>query len=210
MPRIPTRTERKSLSVAQVVNDLLHFWLPSFKKMDWKERLGLLEQIDIQLGRDFAEGAVYRRISHLFTAEILRKIPAGTIQCREHAYFLLNSADDQHREAARVWFILNRIQVADQEEREGSNSSGHAEHRATPRHAARLSGTVALGDACCQTRLVDISAGGARLEISDPIPAGARVVLELPLLGRVAALVVWATTGVAGLAFLGEQVSLAI
>lgn len=210
MQKIPTRTERKSLSVAQVVNDLLRFWLPSFKKMDWTERLGLLEQIDIQLGRDFAEGAAYRRISHLFTAEILRKIPVGTIQSREQAYFMLNSADDGHREAARVWFILNRIRVDEQESRESVTSFGTVEHRATPRHTVKLPGILALGEASRHARLVDISVGGARLEITEAMPAGSRVVLELPMLGRVAALVVWAATGVAGLSFSTEQASLAM
>ncbi len=194
--------------ITAVTNDLLWSWLPSFIKLDWKERLALLQQIDTQLAEDSVHETAYRQTSHLFTSKILQKILQGPLDCSEQASLFLYSGDDRHRQAARAWFTLNwvRSTILDDHPEDGLR----ADRRSATRQSVRLPIFITTNNAFFLGRLVDISTLGAKLEIDTPPPAGTSVMLEIPLLGRAAALVAWVAAAVVGLSFVNDQLVMAI
>ncbi|MTJ81465.1 MAG: hypothetical protein F8N37_10650 [Telmatospirillum sp.] len=209
MPSKRKRGDQKTADPAKVVHDLVHFFTPSFLQSGWNERLILLEQIDAQIANDFDDDIICRQISQSFTFEIIKRIKFDVVICKEQAYILLNSNDERHRQAARAWFIINQVPCALLDEDRATASPPGADLRLAPRHFVDLRGMIASNDCLSSVRLIDISATGARITVDSPPAAGTRIILDIPLLGRVAAMVVWVATSLVGLSFLFETINTA-
>jgi hypothetical protein len=205
MPYNRIRGAQIPVDPAKVVQDLVYFFLPYFMKASWRERLNLLENIDAQISHDFVKEELCRRISQNFTFEIIKRLAIDVVTCKEQAFILLNSSNVRHHEAARAWFVINQVPCAILEESPLSSPAGGQEHRHARRHSVQLSGLIAANDVVSPGQVVDISATGAKVTIAAPPPTGTHVVLDIPLLGRVAALVVWVTASMAGVSFLIDQ-----
>jgi hypothetical protein len=204
MAKKMTQGARIPTDIPTVVSDLLGLWLPTFAKLGWKQRLELLEQIDTQLAEDIADLEECRRVSELFTSELLRNIPLELVNSKEQAFIYLNSETDGHRQAARVWFVLNRVHcnLFDDETR------GHgADKRSNTRYSVDIPGLIADNDSFAMGHLVDISATGAKVELYSALPSGTQVMLDIPFLGRVAAMVVWVAAAFVGLSFVTDQLA---
>jgi PilZ domain len=79
----------------------------------------------------------------------------------------------------------------------------YADRRAYPRVSVALPAFLQVNGERHAVHLLDLSAGGAKLNCSAPLPTGTVVVLDCGTLGR-SAVVRWQTGGVLGLCFDSE------
>ncbi len=189
-----------------VIDHMMASWSTSFQHLCWRDRLSLLEQIDE--GFEFSAHARGHDLglSQRFTSNLIARMESGTLICREQAYFYLNSDDAIHREAAQVWLALyDRGLQKRRGKRFGKSRSG-ADKRGSPRHEVALTGLIACNDDHeTPARLIDVSAGGARLAVSRAPKVGTAVTLHVPFMEPIAASVAWLTSASAGLTFLAQQ-----
>lgn len=202
--------ERRPVQPDKVVQDLLSFFLASFKKSNWRERLHTLEQIDAQISHDFGGKELCRCISRMFTFEILQRLDTDLVTCSDQAFIFLNSQDERHRQAGRAWFILNQVPCALLDDDSVMHIAPGADHRMAARHSVHIASLVAANDSYTAAQLVDISATGAKVAIDTPPPAGTEIILDIPFLGRVAGMVVWVATSFIGVFFLSNQMPRAV
>lgn len=95
---------KKTLAeTGEEVEQLLDFWAPAFAKLDWPDRLQLLEQIDEEIQRDWRFSPDVGSISEDFTAKLLGRLGRTAISCQEQADFYLNSLIPSDRDAASAW-----------------------------------------------------------------------------------------------------------
>ena len=80
------------------------------------------------------------------------------------------------------------------------DSASYEDRRAHPRVPVALPAFLQANGERHAVRLLDLSAGGAKLDCPVNLPAGATVILDCGLLGR-AALVRWQNGGIVGVAF---------
>lgn len=207
MPEGRGRGKRKPADSGKIVKKLLSFLLPSFRKSTWKERLQLLEQIDCQIIDDFEDLALCRQISRKFTEEILKELDTDVVYCKEQAFIFLNSNDERHNQAARAWFIMKQVPCAILEDESAPPPVTGIDHRLSPRHNICLAGLIGTNATFTTAKLIDISASGAKVSTDTPLPTGTEVILDIPFLGRVAALVVWAAASAVGLSFPSDPIN---
>ena len=192
------------------LSKMVSSWEDAFKSLGWQDRLSLLEQLDENIEIGMYDEGHGQAISQRFTKELILRLKAGALVCREQAYVYLNSEDDVHREAARVWLAV----------REPNNRLLHkgwrrriiasADKRTSIRHDIDLPGLIACNDHGLPVRLKDISAGGARVMVEESITLGTRVVLHVPLVEPVAASVAWLATTAVGLSFIAHQAAIPV
>lgn len=84
-----------------------------------------------------------------------------------------------------------------------------AENRQHERKAVEFDVRVRIGDHEVPGRIVDISAGGARLELDEPIRENPNIVLTLGRLGDYEGKVVWAYDLTVGLKFTEDPMVMA-
>jgi hypothetical protein len=94
---------KTSLEVSEEIGKLLDFWAPAFAKLDWPDRLQLLEQIDEEIRRDWRKAPDVGSVSEDFTAKLLDRLGRSAISCQEQADFYLNSLILSDRDAASAW-----------------------------------------------------------------------------------------------------------
>lgn len=94
---------KTAAEVGEEIRSLLDFWAPAFAKINWSDRLQLLEQIDEEIRRDWRHAPEVRSISEEFTAKLLDRLGRSPISCRDQADFYLNSLNVQDRDAASAW-----------------------------------------------------------------------------------------------------------
>jgi len=80
------------------------------------------------------------------------------------------------------------------------DSASYEDRRAHPRVPVALPAFLQANGERHAVRLLDLSAGGAKLDCPVNLPAGATVILDCGLLGR-AAVVRWQNGGIVGVAF---------
>ena len=85
-----------------MVDRLVATWLAPMRRLDWRRRLELLEEIDRLLGQQLEPGSA-QRVSRAFTAQLLHRLEADAIESLDQAWVYLNSADDTHAQRARRW-----------------------------------------------------------------------------------------------------------
>jgi len=85
-----------------MVDRLVATWLAPMRRLDWRRRLELLEEIDRLLGQQLGAGPA-RQVSQAFTAQLLHRLEAGAVESLDQAWMYLNSADDTHALRARLW-----------------------------------------------------------------------------------------------------------
>lgn len=190
-----------NIDLPRAVDELNATWAAAFAGLGWPARLELLEQIDLQLQMRYKEAAVYQEISRAFTAHLIAQLPVSRVECIEQAYFFLNSARIADRQAAQVWLIINKFDRNVVGSEMSSRPQPGAEKRTARRIAVDMPGFIAANNLSIEAKVVDVSRGGARVAIARTLAKGTRVVLDLPMLGRVAAYVVWVASSFVGLAF---------
>jgi len=79
----------------------------------------------------------------------------------------------------------------------------YADRRVYPRVEVALPAFLQAGGERRAVQILDLSAGGAKLDCPDSLPTGTAVILDCGTLGR-AATVRWQTAGVVGLCFDAE------
>lgn len=84
-----------------------------------------------------------------------------------------------------------------------------SENREHERKAVQFDVHIRIGDRQVAGRIVDISAGGARLELAEPIREKPDVVLTLGRLGDYEGRVVWAYENTIGLKFTEDPIVMA-
>ena len=194
-----SRSKDQTPDARRHAEELARFWLLPLTKLSWPERLEVLEKIDDEIGAIFTTPESHRKTSREFTARMVRDLGVGTVTCVEQAYVYLNSADDVHVNAARMWLVLNRpnsgILAA------SSAAQGGSDQRVAPRHEVDLPTVIAHNDNRISGKLVDVSVTGARIAVTSSLVKGTLVEIEVPHLGRVAACVMWVAASFVGLAF---------
>lgn len=99
---------KAQIGVGDEVGKLLDFWGPAFVKLNWLDRLQLLEQIDEEIQRDWRHDPGCGSISAEFTARLIDSLGRSAILCREQADFYLNSRNVSDRDAASAWYGQRR------------------------------------------------------------------------------------------------------
>jgi hypothetical protein len=94
---------KTAAEVGEEIGNLLDFWAPAFAKLNWSDRLQLLEQIDEEIRRDWRHAPDVVSISEDFTAKLLDRLGRPAISCRDQADFYLNSLNPSDRDAASAW-----------------------------------------------------------------------------------------------------------
>jgi hypothetical protein len=79
-----------------LVEEIASTWYGAMSRLDWPERLDLLEEI-VRISAN--EPA----LAPLVTARLIERLGVEPIRCREQAQFYLQSADDECRRAALEW-----------------------------------------------------------------------------------------------------------
>ena len=192
----------------QVGSELLAFWLPPLGRLDWSNRLALVEEIDERIAADYGvrDPLAFERISRAFTAGLVDHLAAPAISSREQALLYLNSAADSHRQAAIVWLVLNDPDCEALAALHTTESLARSDKRAAARHAVNVASMIAAQQGRLMGKLVDISHSGAKVAM-DRVPAkGTGVLMDIPYMGTVAGCVVWAASAFAGLAFTPEPI----
>ena len=87
---------------ADKVDRLVATWLAPMRRMDWRQRLELLEEIDRLLVEQM-DAHPARLLSQAFTAQLLHRLGAGAVEGLDQAWMYLNSADEAHALRARAW-----------------------------------------------------------------------------------------------------------
>lgn len=184
---------------------ILYFWLEPLRSRGWQERLLLIEIIDDQIKKACNSPDIYRRVSQTFTAILLEKLSA-TITCVDQAYVHLNSANVQHRQLALAWLLLNRPH-SPLLYRQGAPDPIE-EKRSATRLPVNLPGLISTNDKRYEGKLLDISRSGAKINIEhNAVDCGERVDIDISMLGRAAATVVWIASTSVGLAFIDNRFS---
>jgi hypothetical protein len=96
------------IEIGDEIGKLLGFWEPAFAKLNWHDRLQLLEQIDEEIQRDWRQDPGSGAISAEFTASLIDRLGRGAILCRDQADFYLNSSSAADRDAASAWYGQHR------------------------------------------------------------------------------------------------------
>ncbi len=191
-----------SRSNAQV-EAMLESWQPEFQQLGWKDRLSLLEQIDeyvqIRASRETTS------LSQTFTSELIDRLKAETVDCREQVYIYLNSKSDMHRQIARVWLTVRDPENPIVMSAPLKKNSKESEKRVAVRHAVELPSVVVANDHDVTGTLKDVSFSGARITLNSVQRLGSSVMLHLPLLRPIAASVVWVASSSIGVAFVSHQ-----
>jgi len=184
---------------------ILCFWLEPLKNRCWQERLSLIEIIDDQIKKACISPEIYRRVSQNFTAILLEKLSA-TITCVDQAYVHLNSANVQHRQVALAWLLLNRPHSPLLFRQTAPDPI--EEKRSATRLPVNLPGLITTNDNRYKGQLLDISRSGAKIKVEhNAVDRGEIVDVEISMLGRVAATVVWIASSSIGLAFIDSRFS---
>lgn len=95
--------KKTAAEVGEEIGNLLDFWAPAFAKLNWSDRLQLLEQIDEEIRRDWRHAPGVASVSEEFTAKLLDRLGRSVISCRDQADFYLNSLNPLDRDAASAW-----------------------------------------------------------------------------------------------------------
>lgn len=184
-----------------LVSELTDRWAPRLAPLPWSERLDLLADIHEQLFEDIGDINRYADISPHFIAGLVERWGRPSVLCEEQAQIYANSADEGHRTASGNW-LQNRMA--------GSKAAATARRQVPPttidrRRAPRIvvdrPVTVVASGRPLGCRLVDISTGGAGIEMTEALSVGARIEIALPDNGKAAGKVVRAVPPTFGLAF---------
>lgn len=183
--------QSRPIQVHPLVEELLDAWAWPLYRLDWPDRLSLLEQIDDKL-QDELEAALAQRVSESFTARVIAALGEPPLTVRHQALAYLNSGEMRHRQAGRAWLLLRG-------EDDGTVAAQPGDRRSFPRHGVRLRARLDGDGGAC---LLDLSRGGARLAVEAPPPPGATVQVEIDMLGaRPARVVTASAASVAGVAW---------
>jgi len=101
------RAQKKPVDFSSEVERLLDSWSSAFLKLNWVDRLQLLEHINSELQSDKRYGLNFGPVSEFFTAKIVNLINQDTITCQEQAEFYLHSFNIADRDAACRWYKEN-------------------------------------------------------------------------------------------------------
>ncbi|MBF0562253.1 MAG: PilZ domain-containing protein [Alphaproteobacteria bacterium] len=190
----------------RTVEDLVSFWQGPFCKQNWDGRLDLVEMIDKEILAMCGPGDLHQQISGEFTAALIERLADDTVCCLPQAYVYLNSAKRAHQHASLVWMVVNNPDSAVLQAYIKGQPVLDAEKRNGTRHEVDLPSVVAANDNKFEGHLVDISRSGAKIVAKTNLLKGDKVDVVVPMLGRVAATVMWVATSSVGLAFLGGSV----
>jgi hypothetical protein len=184
-----------------LATELIERWYEPIQTRSWPGRLELLTDIHEQLQVDIGDFDIYSEVSPQFIAGLIARLGTDEIGCIEQAHVYSNSGNDRHREMAGLW--LGGYHTAMREGRRVASPRPVAtkEQRATQRHVVNLPTHLKLGAERVACRLLDISAGGARVSSAAQLAIGAQVALEIPRHGQEIASVVRAAQPQFGLAF---------
>ena len=188
-----------------IAQDLADFWHDPIARRAWQQRLELIEKIDEEIKFFAATESIHRHVSTQFTSLLIERLTEPTVTCLPQVYIYLNSANLLHRQAAWAWLVLHDTNNPMLQALSTDNKALGSEKRTETRHELDLFSTLAVNDNQFQGRLIDISKNGAKMAVTADLPKGTRVEMVVPLLGRVAAVVVWAAATAIGLAFIGPQ-----
>lgn len=185
-----------------LVGELVDRWASRLATVPWPERLELLADIHEQLLEDIGDLQRYAEISPQLLAGLVERWAAPIIVCDEQAHIYANSANESHRAASGAWFNRRRSQAISAETATmDSRSRASIDRRQAPRVVVDRPATVFSSGRPLGCRLVDLSTGGAGIEMAEPLSLGSRIEIKLPDNRQAAGKVVRAEPPTFGLAF---------
>jgi len=205
-----TPSEQNTATAIDIVaRKMVNFWLEPFRSRGWDERLELLEEIDHEIRSQCGTEDAYHRLSERFTSLLIDRLGAEPIRSRAQAYGYLNSSSALYRQSAFAWLILNGTDTMAPPTAPPTAPpppvAPGTDKRTAVRHSVDLTGVISVNDNEFDGKLVDISKTGAKVATLGQIPQGTRVSVQVPTLGRINAVVVWASATFIGLMFVSPQ-----
>lgn len=183
------------MTVEELAEELVEFWISALEERDWAGRLELMNRIHEQLYKDMEDERTYRQVSPLFVGAVVSRLGTPEVVSDAQAEIYAQSGDPEHRAAARLW---SRHGYA----AGGGQDSAAAERRQAARQLVDEPSLVWVDQRTVACRLVDLSAGGARVAaFGCALETGSVIKLAMPD-GQVrSAVVVHANDASAGLRF---------
>lgn len=188
------------MRVEELAEELADFWYTAVAEAGWNRRLQLLNEIHAQLRSDMETASEYAAVSPRFVAAVIDRLGAPPVDNEAQAKIYESSANEHHREAARLWTY--RAQSSADPASEGFVRE---DRRRFPRRELDALSEVWLHGRPAPCRLVDLSEGGARLVVREPAPGpGTPLRLAVPDGGVRDATVVFRNTVGIGVQFVDQ------
>jgi hypothetical protein len=190
----------KSMSEDELAEELADFWFSALADAGWEDRLGILREIHAQLRIDIETRAEYDAVSPRFVAAVIDRLGAPAVENAAQAEIYAISADERHRDAARAW--SQGTQPSDPLGQAGDR----ADRRRSPRRTINAISEMWVQGQQASCRLVDLSEGGARLVVREPVPRpGTQLRVAVPDAGIRDAMVVFRSAGAIGVQFVDQR-----
>ncbi|ABI55503.1 PilZ domain-containing protein [Alkalilimnicola ehrlichii MLHE-1] len=162
------------MNVEELAEELADFWASALVERDWAGRLELMNRIHEQLYKDLEDERTFRQVSLHFVAAAIHRLGDPPVTSDAQAEIYAQSADEAHCQAARLWWKHGR----------GGNEAGEAageERRRYQRRVVDEPSLVWIGEHTVACRLVDLSAGGARVTaFATDLGVGTQVRVAMP------------------------------
>lgn len=185
------------MNVEELAEELADFWASALVERDWAGRLELMNRIHEQLYKDLEDERTFRQVSLHFVAASLHRLGDPPVTSDSQAEIYAQSADEAHCQAARHWWKHGQGGT------DTGGSSGE-DRRRYQRRVVDEPSLVWIGERTVACRLVDLSAGGARVAaFGADLDVGTRLRVAMPDGEVQPAEVVHANAGSAGLRFEG-------
>lgn len=189
------------MRVDELAEELADFWFSAVAATDWEGRLQLLNEVHAQLLADMETRAEYDALSPRFVAALIERLGTPPVDNDLQAQIYASSGDDRHVEAARAWTYR-----ADAVAAELAAGFVRDDRRRFARRMVDALSEIWIHGRPGPCRLVDLSAGGARVVVREPAPGpGTQVRLAVPEAGVRDALVVFRNSLGIGIQFLDGQ-----
>ncbi len=184
----------------ELAEELADFWFSAVAATHWEGRLQLLNEIHAQLRADMETQSEYDVLSPRFVAALIDRLGVPPVENDAQAQIYASSANERHADAAKAW-----IRRADAVAAELAAGFVREDRRRFARRMVDAFSEIWVQGRPGPCRLVDISAGGARVVVREPAPSpGTQVRLAVPDLGVKDALVVFRNSVGIGVRFLDE------
>lgn len=186
------------MKVDELAEELADFWFPAINDADWQKRLSILTEVHSQLCSDIGARSPLQAqaVCQRFLAVLIERLGMPAIESDVQARIYASSAHSEHRAAARIW--------ADRAGQTLPPDPGilRDERRRFPRYPVHTTCRMWIGDDARACKLLNLSRGGARVQVPDlELDTGTVVRLEVPTAGVKEARVVFRGPGSAGLYF---------
>ena len=164
------------MKAAELAEELAEFWYSAIARADWDERLRILREVDSQLLADLEKRSDYEAVWPRFVAAVVERLGAPPVSEEAQAKIYATSGNEGHQEAARAWFAQGGAAPAPVD-----SVAPRSDRRRFPRQPVDGMSEIWVWGRASSCRLVDLSAGGARVRATgvDAAP-GTPVRLALP------------------------------